>query len=241
MPLLPVGCCEEFAPSPILIVELLPAYLVGTAPNRIFELIYRSEQVSLITERRCSFDVDSFSGLPNSRSDDFLDSAGTSRSSTSNFLSKEIGLASDRKFFLGNTLRTSFSSTSKGEEPHSLIDSETGLLSHSRKHWPLSLLLLSFEIKLSVKRVQLVLVLASQTKQILVEERTAWLTSEDAQVRTFYYEYRNSTSCAYWYKWVNSLPKSFLSHNHTFFSVASSFWACSPNLLGDLLKSRRRK
>lgn len=169
-PLLPVGCWEEFAPSPILIVELLPAYLVGTAPNRIFELIYRSEQVSLITERRCSFDVDSFSGLPNSRSDDFLSS--------------------------------------------------------SRK---------------SVKRVQLVLVLASQTKQILVEERTAWLTSEDAQVRTFYYEYRNSTSCAYWYKWVNSLPKSFLSHNHTFFSVASSFWACSPNLLGDLLKSRRRK
>ena len=116
-------------------------------------------------------------------------------------------LASDRKFFSlgipsGMTIRTSFSSTSSGEEPHSLIDSETGLQSYSRKHWPLSLLLLSFlvtEIKLSVKRVQLVLVLASQSKQILVEKRTVWLTSEDARVRTFYSEYRNSTSSAYWY------------------------------------------
>lgn len=114
-------------------------------------------------------------------------------------------LASDRKFFSlgipsGMTRRTSFSSTSKGEEPHSLIDSETGLQSYSRKHWPLSLLLLSFlvtEIKLSVKRVQLVLVLASQSKQILVEKRTVWLTSEDARIRTFYSG--NSTSSAYWY------------------------------------------
>lgn len=76
------------------------------------------------------------------------------------------------------------------------------------------------------KRVQLVLVLASQTKQILVEERTAWLTSEDAQVRTFYYEYRNSTSCAYWYKWVNSLPKSFLSHNQPYLLFGGLFLLC---------------
>lgn len=81
-------------------------------------------------------------------------------------------------------------------------------------------------MKLSVKRVQLVLVLASQTKQILVEERTAWLTSEDAQVRTFYYEYRNSTSCAYWYKWVNSLPKSFLSHNQPYLLFGGLFLLC---------------
>lgn len=42
----------------------------------------------------------------------------------------------------------------------------------------------------------------------------------------FYYSYRNSISCAYWYKWVNSLPKSFLSHNQPYLLFGGLFLLC---------------
>lgn len=168
-PLLPVGCCEEFAPSPIQLVELLPAYLVGTARPTLIEFS-NSVGTGLANHWETMFiwcwfflwltpALMTFLTRPEHQ-DLLLLISYLKRLAWPQTESFSLGIPS------GMTRRTSFSSTSKDEEPHSLIDSETGLQSHSRKHWPLKLLLLSFlvtEIKLSVKRVQLVLVLASQT------------------------------------------------------------------------------